>query len=134
MDEMEKLVTEMLVVGLIQPSCSFYSSRVLLVCKKDGSWRFYVDYHVLNKVTVLDINIIFQSFKELLVECHGARWFRKLNLRAGYHQIRMAPEDVHKMTFCTHYGHYEFLVIPFGLTNAPATFQCLMNYIFCLFL
>jgi len=115
--------------GLIWPSVSPWGAPVLFVRKKDESLRLCIDYRELNRVTVKN-KYPLSKIDDLFDQLAGGAVFSKIDLQSGYHQLRIKKEDVSKTAFRSRYGHYEFLVFPFRLTNAPANFMDLMNRVF----
>ena len=127
--ELKLQLQELLEKGFIRPSVSPWGAPVLFVKKKDGTLRLCVDYRQLNKMIVKN-KYPLPRIDDLFDQLKGASVYSKIDLQYGYHQLRIKDADVHKTTFTTRYGHYEFLVMSFGLTNAPATFIDLMNRVF----
>ena len=115
--------------GFLRASQSPFGAPVLFVRKKYGSMRLCVDYRALNKITVKNRYPLLR-IDELLDRVQGSSVFSKIDLRSGYHQIRVKEEDIPKTALRTRYGLFEFTVMPFGLTNAPATFMTVMNRVF----
>ncbi|KAJ1695434.1 hypothetical protein LUZ63_012132 [Rhynchospora breviuscula] len=127
--ELKIQLEELLEKGFIRPSASPWGAPILFVKKKDGSLRLCIDYRELNKVTVKN-RYPLPRIDDLFDQLQGSSVYFKIDLRTGYHQLRIKPEDVEKTAFRSRYGHYEYLVMPFGLTNAPAAFMDLMNRVF----
>jgi hypothetical protein len=126
LDELKKQLEDLTRSGFIQPSKSPFGAPVLFVKKKDGTMRMCIDYRALNAITVKN-KYPLPRIEELFDRLQGASYFTKVDLRSGYYQIRVKDEDVPKTAFRTRYGHYEFRVLPMGLTNAPATFMHMMQ-------
>ncbi|KAD3066721.1 hypothetical protein E3N88_34601 [Mikania micrantha] len=126
MQELSNQLQELLDKGFIRPSFSPWGAPVLFVKKKDGTFRMCIDYRELNKVTIKN-RYPLPRIDDLFDQLQGSSYYSKIDLRSGYHQLRIQEEDIPKTAFRTRYGHYEFLVMPFGLTNAPAVLMDLMN-------
>jgi hypothetical protein len=120
---------EMLKKGYTRPSVSPWGSLVLFVKNKYGTLKLCIDFRQLNKVTIKN-KYPFPRIDDLFDQPKGIKMFSKIDLRSGYHQMRIKEEDIDNTLFRTRYGHYEFMVVPFGLSNAPNIFMCLMYGVF----
>ena len=127
--ELKAQLEELLSKGFIRPSISPWGAPILFVKKKDGSLRLCIDYRQLNRVTIHN-QYPLPKIDKLFDQLQGSRVYSKIDLRMGYHQLRVQEGDVLKTTFRTRHGHYEFIVMLFGLTNAPTAFMDLMNRVF----
>ena len=126
MEELKRQIEVLFEQSWIRPSSSPFGMPILFVLRKGGQWCMCIDYRALNKIIVKNMYLLLKV-EELMDRLHGARCFTKLDLYSRYHQIRLREEDFQKTAFMTRYGAFEYLVMPFGLCNAPATFQKVMN-------
>jgi hypothetical protein len=127
--ELQLQLQELLRKGYICPSMSPWGASVLFMKKKDGTLRLCIDFRKLDKVTVKN-KYPLSRIDDLFDQLKDAKIFSKIDLKSGYHQVRIKDEDINKTAFRTRYGHYEFTVVPFGLSSAPVVFMCLMNGVF----
>ncbi|GKF97189.1 putative reverse transcriptase domain-containing protein, partial [Tanacetum coccineum] len=126
MKELSDQLQELIDKGFIRLSSSPWGALVLFVKKKDGSFWMCIDYRELNKLTVKN-RYPLPRIDDLFDQLQGSSIYSKIDMRSGYHKLRVHEEDIPKTAFRTRYGHYEFQVMPFGLTNAPVVFMDLMN-------
>jgi hypothetical protein len=129
LQELKMKLKELLDLGLIRPSVSPWGASIIFIRKKDRSWRLFTDYRHLNKVTIKN-QYLLSRINDLVDQMKGAKVFSRIDLRSRYHQLRIKGEDILMTTFKTRFRHYEFTILPFGLTNAPGVFMSLMNGVF----
>ena len=129
LQELRVQLQELLDKGFIRPSKSPWGAPVLFANKKDKTLRLFIDYRQVNRVTIKN-RYSLPRIDDLFDQLRGARVYSKIDLRTGYHQLRVRDTDILKIAFRTRYGHYEFTVMPFGLRNAPASFMDIMHRIF----
>jgi hypothetical protein len=129
LEELKKQIKELQDKDFIHPSSSPWGAPVIFVDKKDSTHRMYVDYRSLNKVTIKN-KYLLPRIDDLFDQLRGAYVFSKIDLCSGYHQLKIRASDIPKIAFTTRYGLYEYTVMSFGLTNAPAYFMYLMNKVF----
>jgi hypothetical protein len=127
-EEIKRQIQEFLHKGHIHPNSSPCRSQIVLVQKKDGTWRLFIDYQALNKITVKNRYLIPQ-IEDLLDQLMRAKYFSKIDLKFGYHQVSIEQTNVWKIAFKSKEGLFQWLVMPFGLTNATTTFMSMMDNI-----
>ena len=128
LNELKSQLKELIDKNYIRPSVSPWGAPVIFVKKKDGTLQLCIDYHQLNKMTIKN-RYLLPRIDDLFDQLRGVTMFSKIDLRSGYDRVRIKDEDIFNTTFRTRYDHYEFVVMPFGLTDALAVFMCLMNNI-----